>query len=132
MNFPIDFQIVVQSEAEHAALWADLVKAGYKETLHGYERTFKGPECYIKHSNATNWIWTSQADSNKPTYPVAAFREVFSDLFQQKATMDDIIQIVALDQELGCMQAELSNLMGMITDKAQALRDMKKKFNIAP
>lgn len=132
MQRPIDFQIVVQSQAEHAALWADLVKAGYKVSHNKDELDFKGPECYIKHSHNPSWIWTSKFDSDKPTYSAETFRAVFSELFEQKATMDDIIRMVNLDQELGCMQAEMDNLQAMIDEKQHALVAMQKKFNIAP
>lgn len=132
MERPIDFQIVVHSEAEHAALWADLIKAGYKESRHHNELHFKGPQCYIKHSHNPAWIWTSKADSEKPTYTVAAFRAVFSHLFKIRATMDDMIRMVSLDQQLGCMQAELDNLKEMIDSKQRELQEMQEKFQIAP
>jgi len=135
MQRPDNFEIRVRSKEEHAAMWVDLVKAGYDTTPHSEETLYRGVGSLIKCSGRLGYIWTSQCSGDHPPYSAHDFKVVFSHLFAvptEKPTMDDLIRMVSLDQELGCMQAELDNLQDMIYDKILALKEMQEKFNIAP
>lgn len=135
MNYPVNFEIVTPSEQEFNEVWTALDKAGCELSPASGERTYKGIRTRIRRSTVIDYAWSSVAQNvgqPKPIYSVAEFKAAFPALFEEKATMDDIIRMVSLDQELGCMQAEMDNLQAMIDEKQRTLVAMQKKFNIAP
>lgn len=135
MNYPENFEIVTPTEQEFDEVWSALHKAGCLVSTSSSERAYKGIRTRIKRSSIMGYAWSSVAGNvgvPKPVYSVAEFKAAFPALFEQKATMDDLIRMVSLDQELGCMQAEMDNLQGMIDEKQRALVAMQKKFNITP
>lgn len=135
MNYPADFEIVTPTQQEFDEVWAALVKANCAVSANGSERTYKGIRTRIRRSSIIEYAWSSVGENAgvpKPIYSVAEFKAAFPALFEEKATMDDLIRMVSLDQELGCMQAEMDNLQAMIDEKQRALVAMQKKFNIAP
>lgn len=135
MNYPENFEVMTPSEQEFNEVWNALVKAQCAITVSSQERVYRGIRTRIKRSSTMDFAWASVSPGGgvpKPVYSVAEFKAAFPALFEQKATMDDLIRMVSLDQELGCMQAEMDNLQGMIDEKQRALVAMQKKFNITP
>lgn len=136
-NLPQDFQITINSRGEFDQAWQELQSAGYKLTRHEGEKHYKMGGV-IKHCSGHKYIWSStMRDTSKTQFrSFAEFQTRYADIF--KPSMNDVIALVELDQEVGQLQAVLDNAKAevmrqeaVIAGKMEALRKLQQKLNIS-
>lgn len=140
MSKATNFIITVQSQAEFDQAWASLVAAGYNTSPHkGSEHNYKGAGSVIKHSNGLGYIWSTQDTTNhgKTHYNSFGQFEYANPVVFPKPTMNDAIALVALDEEVNVLQAELYNRREAVVEaertienKMRELRALQVKLNI--
>jgi hypothetical protein len=112
-----NFRVKVYTKTEHDLLKALLIPHFPSHAKEKYFQFMEGNPCtYIKHSNDIKELWSSESDIGCgtifesvedffKTYP--KYQQVASPTKQ--VTTDVAHQLVALDCEIGCRQAELEN-----------------------
>ena len=114
-----DWAVATPSQEAFNKAWELLVAAGVPTTQMANETTWRGPHSVIKYnSTCLRYIWSSIIPTgrrNKYASAEALFREFGIPVPTPKPTMEDVIRLVTLDQEQGCIQAQIDNLKEQIT-----------------
>ena len=138
MSKPSNFQIHISSKAEFDRAWA-ILSEQYKITPNFFEQTYKA-RGVIKHRPGLGYIWSSSMVEHDDITSYGSFDEFVARtnfVVVKPATMNDAIQLVTLDQEIGILQADeshlrqrLDNVQLQIAEKTAVMKALQKKLNI--
>lgn len=137
MSKPSNFQIHISSQAEFDRAWAALT-AQYNITPNSFEQKYKA-RGVIKHRPGLGYIWSSSMVEHDDITSYRSFDEfvAHTNFVAKPATMNDAIQLVAMDQEIGILQADefhlrqrLDSVQLQIAEKTAVLKALQKKLNI--